>query len=348
MQRKTYKLHTAQDRARIVATANRGEDWVSLAKSLCINYKTAYGWVNSGRSDGPGRGGYKPKKLTENQIDIVMQWVEENCTITLVEMQSRILQDFRQTLCLSTISNYLEGRIFTTKSVHTQPSTMNTIQNKEKRRTYVTTLMEHMRIGKQIAYIDETNFNLFCRRNRGRARAGTRAVQILPPGRGRNIHLIGAITSYGILSMERRRGSFKAEDANEWLVAVLQRWVEMGNHLGDLVIVCDNAPCHARLETAINNFQGTEKATLLRLGPYSPMLNPIENIWSKIKTFVKGHIGIPTTTGPGVIDQRMVYLEQLVDQAKATITGGDCSQAIQHCSTFYSDVLANIDMPVGV
>ena len=69
----------------------------------------------------------------------------------------------------------------------------------------------------------ETNFNLFCRRTRGRARAGTRATQVLPAARGPNIHLIGAISTSGILSKDRKRRSFKTESANEWMQTVLQK-----------------------------------------------------------------------------------------------------------------------------
>jgi len=44
---------------------------------------------------------------------------------------------------------------------------------------------------------------------------------------------------------------------------------DMGNHLQDLMVVCNNATCHS-----------DEDADLLRLAPYSPMLDPIETIWS--------------------------------------------------------------------
>jgi hypothetical protein len=125
-------------------------------------------------------------------------------------------------------------------------------------------LNHYIEQGKQIVWIDETNFNLFCRRTRGRARIGSRAIQQLPAARGTNVHLIGAISTAGIVTMERRRGSFPANLANAWATSFLQHWQEMGNQLADLVIVCDNAPCHSRLEAVTN---GTT-ATLLSLGPH--------------------------------------------------------------------------------
>ena len=52
--------------------------------------------------------------------------------------------------------------------------------------------------------------------------------------------------------------------------------------LQNIVIVCDNAPCHSNIEAMIaeNEFNG---ARIIRLRPYSPQLNPIEAAWSFTK-----------------------------------------------------------------
>ena len=51
-------------------------------------------------------------------------------------------------------------------------------------------------------------------------------------------------------------------------------------------MVVDNAPCHSNIEEAFSEeeFLGCE---FLRLGPFSPMFNPIEQVWSLIKANVK-------------------------------------------------------------
>jgi hypothetical protein len=142
---------------------------------------------------------------------------------------------------------------------------------------------------------------------------------------GPNVHLIGAISTAGIVTMERRRGSFTANLAHTWATSLLQHWQEMGNQLADLVIVCDNAPCHSRLEAVTN---GTT-ATLLRLGPYSP------------------HLRVPQVVAPRVVEQRLVYLEEIIDAAKDTITGGDCARAAQHTTIHHAAALARDDILVG-
>lgn len=343
IERKKYNTYSETDRERIVACANRGEDWVSLAGTLNVNYKTAYGWISSGRELPHKKGGKKPKLLQNEQVDIIMGWLEENCTLTLKQIKDKINNEFQIEIGTTAIGNYLEGRLFTLKQVHKQPVNMNSHENKIRRAEYVRLLNGYIQEGKQIVWIDETNFNLFCRRTRGRSKTGNRAIQLLPASRGPNIHLIGGISAAGVVLIERRRGSFNSQAANRWLESLMISWENAGNRLHDLVIVCDNAPCHSRLEEVTNN----TPVILLRLAPYSPMLNPIETIWSKIKCYVKQNLQVPVAVGQGLQEQRLVYLENIIDQAKNTIVGGDCARSAQHATSFNGAVLALDDMRVG-
>nr|CAI5864634.1 unnamed protein product [Callosobruchus analis] len=63
VERQKYKKYSNQDRERIVACANREEDWVLFATTLGIKYKTAFHWVRSGRDVMLKKGGIKPEGL---------------------------------------------------------------------------------------------------------------------------------------------------------------------------------------------------------------------------------------------------------------------------------------------
>lgn len=212
------------------------------------------------------------------------------------------------------------------------------------RAQYVEKLNNLVHQGRQIVWMDETNFNLFCRRTVGRAKIGDRAKMTLPASRGPNIHVIGAISLTGVLKMDTRRGSFTADLANNWVQSLIEEWTQSGNQLADLVIVVDNAPCHSRLEQV---FQGIP-ATLLRLAPYSPMLNPIETIWSKVKSHVKANLLVPSVQAPGVTEQRIQYLMNVIDGAKGSIQAVDCARAVQHSTALHPAALAMEDMNVGM
>lgn len=75
-----------------------------------------------------------------------------------------------------------------------------------------------------------------------------------------------------------RRGAFKWESANAFLDPVIGQLLSRSVPNNQIAIICDNAPVNARFGRV-----GIERGVkILRLGPYSPMLNPIENIWSEV------------------------------------------------------------------
>lgn len=75
------------------------------------------------------------------------------------------------------------------------------------------------------------------------------------------------------------------------------RWITV-------VVVCDNAPCHFKFEECMIDEPGL---TICRLGPYSPMLNPVETVCSKMKAEVKQRMHVPEVRPPGVGEQCVQY-----------------------------------------
>jgi hypothetical protein len=123
---------------------------------------------------------------------------------------------------------------------------MNNEINKEKRREYLLDFKERQTDGKTFLWLDETNYNLFCTRTQGRARKGERAKIInAAANKGQNVHIIGAISSDGYMYWESRRGSFKKPDAQDWVRRLLR---DASNHfeITNIVLICDNAPCHSQ------------------------------------------------------------------------------------------------------
>lgn len=183
--RRQYRRSSLRDRELIVECSNRGEDWRTLAETLGIPYKTAYSWIRSGETSGGKRGGQKPRILSEEDIDQVLGWIENDCSISLVQLKAKIFQTFQKTISTTTIGNYLCNRMYTFKKIHWEPETMNNERNKRMRKEYVEALSTYIQNGRQVMWIDETNFNLFCRKNCGRSRQGNRAISRRPTARGK-------------------------------------------------------------------------------------------------------------------------------------------------------------------
>lgn len=222
MPRGSYARVSAADRERIIECAEGGGDWKALCANLRVNPKTAYGWVKSGdRERRPAAGGRR-KALTEEQVDAVCRMIEEDPAITLKAIKERVLADFDLNVAVSTLHNYLEGRLLTLKKVHYIPAEANNARNKALRMDYVQRISGHMQDNKTIVWMDETNVNLYCRRTQGRAPAGQRAAVALPGSKGPNVHVIGAITNFQIIKWSRLRGAFRSQSAKDWLDDMLQ------------------------------------------------------------------------------------------------------------------------------
>ena len=172
-------------------------------------------------------------------------------------MADRLFEQFYNRVCFTTIKNWLDGKLFLLEALRPQVGSLNSNYNKIKHRDYVQRVLEIGANGRIHIWIDECNFNLYCRRKKGRSEIGHRAHIIVPTSKGNNLHCIGAMSSTQIISFEHRRGScMEAED-------------------------CD---AYNRFTTVL---QPEEDVEVLLLVSYSYLLNPIEPLWSSFRSRVK-------------------------------------------------------------
>ena len=196
-------------------------------------------------------------------------------------------------------------------------------------------------------WIDETNFNLFCRRNEGRSKIGSRAAVVLPSCKGANLHCIGAITDSRIVHFTTRRGAFKAENCNLWFEDLIVACANQG--IDQPTFIVDNAPAHARLERVLEQ---SENVQILRLAPHSYLLNPIELFWSAIKYHIKRGLRqnmeelsqIQRNGNVGIAEQRMRFLENLAVDSIRQVTGRMLAGFVNHVEKYYPTVMRQEDL----
>lgn len=345
--KKSFKNDT---KLRIIAVAEKDSDWKAAARANGVPIATAYGWLC--RADEPPRkrGGYRKPKLTNYDVEKMLTYVERNPLITLTEIKCKVQDEIGISISTNTIHKYLDCKFYTIKKVLSEPCTMNSASNKEKRRDYVQALMDKMGQGKFIIFIDESNCNLFLRRTQGRSRKGTRCSVKIPTSRGKNVHIIGGISQQGLVYLERRRGSYRRDDCCDWLRRMLRAVPEP---LNNVVIVCDNAPVHSALETVFEEeeFSG---AILLRASPYSAPINPIEECWSIMKANMKRLLANrmtemlgSTPEGMTQTEHRLSFLEQAIDDSIHTITPRVCLSTFNHIQKHFRTILDLGDLKMG-
>jgi len=131
-----------------------------------------------------------------------------------------------------------------------------------------------------LIFLDESGANLQMRPEYGRGKKGKRITTAAPFNRGSKMTMIGAIS---INCVEAALYGEWAANTEIFLTFITKCLcpVLRKNH----VVVMDNVAFHqaAGVKEAII----ATGAKLLYLPPYSPELNPIEMMWSKIKNFLR-------------------------------------------------------------
>jgi len=161
-------------------------------------------------------------------------------------------------------------------------------------------------------WIDEAGVNLSMTTGYGRAPSGERVVEHRPSTRTAKTSLVGAITSKGIVSLGTVPGSYNKVRFLDWLETDLLPKIGPGK-----VLVWDNIKFHfnADVVAAVK----AAGCTLLKMPPYSPDLNPIEECWSKLKHILRK---IKARTQTKLIDA--------IDSAKIQLQATDFIGWIRH------------------
>ena len=124
----------------------------------------------------------------------------------------------------------------------------------------------------------------------------------------------------------------------------------MRKHGGPVVLVFDNAPCHSNVEEHVLVGE-LITCKILRLSPYSPMLNHIENVWSVLKSRVKRELGsrmpqilASNSSSLSMKEHRLRMLEMIIYEAIPVITPELCVSCIASIQRLVSSALSLDDV----
>ena len=128
-------------------------------------------------------------------------------------------------------------------------------------------------------FLDESGVNTNMTRHYARAKDGKRANDHTPLNTGRTTTIVSSVRTDGTTVPMFLSGSLNGKIFKEYIE---QRLVPT-LHTGDIVVM-DNLRSHKvdGIKQAIEKVG----AYVLYLPPYSPDLNPIEQMWSKIKAYL--------------------------------------------------------------
>ena len=165
----------------------------------------------------------------------------------------------------------------------------------------------------QFVFVDESGITTEMTRRYGRALHGARVDEGVPAGHWRTLTVLGAVSVSGWVAVMSIESPTDGDVFRAYLEHVLCPQLKPGQ-----LVVMDNLGAHK--VDGVRELIEQTGASLCYLPPYSPDFNPIENMFSKMKAYLKKTM--QTATDP---------LWKLVGKALATITTTDIAGFFRHC-----------------
>lgn len=131
-----------------------------------------------------------------------------------------------------------------------------------------------------IVYLDESGIDKFLSRDYARSPRGKQVISDIKGKKYQRISMIAAQCQKNILAPLVFHGTTDAKFFNQWLSKCLVPELKPGQ-----TVVMDNYCIHKTIETKV--IIENAGCKILFLPPYSPDLNPIENLWANIKNRIK-------------------------------------------------------------
>jgi len=132
----------------------------------------------------------------------------------------------------------------------------------------------------KLVFLDESGINTGMTRLYGRGFKGERVIEYVPDVRFKRTSILSSIRLDGSCVPTVFSGSLNGELFKKYLKDFLVPTLAK-----DDIVVMDNLSSHKVVE--VKEIIESSGATLLYLPPYSPDLNPIEPMWSKIKAYLR-------------------------------------------------------------
>ena len=166
---------------------------------------------------------------------------------------------------------------------------------------------------RRFVFVDETAVNTAMTRRYGRAPRGERAHDSAPRNYGAHTSVIGAMGLRGLVATLAVEGAVDTLCFDAYVERVLAPRLRPGD-----VVVLDNLTAHRA--SRIEEVAERRGAQVLWLAPYSPDFNPIEQCWSKIKSYLRGAKA-----------RTAQALDEALAQAIRLVTKSDIRGWFKHC-----------------
>jgi transposase len=133
----------------------------------------------------------------------------------------------------------------------------------------------------RLVFLDETGAKTDMTRRYGRSFRGDRCRDSAPNGHWKTVTILSSLRLDGSAESVVFDGAIDKKMFDEYIKEFLAPCLRPGD-----IVIADNLSSH-KSQKALNTIKKSQ-ATLIFLPAYSPDLNPIEKMWSKVKQVLRG------------------------------------------------------------
>jgi transposase len=300
-------------RDRVFVLWNDGYSVGEIAETLHVSSswvsKVLRRWKKTNEPAARPQCNHVPLKL-EPILDEIRAEVEKRPDITLSELGDWLIATHGITASSDTISRTLDRLDLSRKKKTLYASEQNRDDVAEERKAWRE--MQPDLDPEKLVFIDETSTKTNMTRTYGYAQRGMRLKAFAPHGHRKTSTFIGALRQSGMTAPCVFDGAVNGDMFLSYVEQILVPTLTPGD-----IVIMDNVSIHkvAGVEAAIE----AAGATVRYLPPYSPDFNPIEMVFSKIKSILRS-MALRT------VDALWTALGKVGDWFKA----GECANFIRH------------------
>lgn len=263
-------------------------------------------------------------KLSDEQKCHILDWVDQDCTLTTKRLAVKVNEEFGIQISRQTVSRILKAFHYSFKRTSSIPERRNDPATIDLRYEFAVKMVDLIAFRDRWFFLDEIGFNVSMRTKYGWSVKGIRANVSVPQIRSRNFSCCATMSIGGLFYFKVLDRPYNSDFYVEYINDIMMKLKSVS--ISGAIIIADNVRFHHNIR--VRNIIQANGHQMVFVAPYSPFLNPIEELFSSWKR----NIAARASTN---VDELM----QAITQTSQEITQIHCQNYVNHMEGYFGRCL---------